>query len=387
MTLPLQGLLVLDFSTLLPGPLATFMLAEAGAEVIKIERPGGEDLRRFPPHVASTSAPFAALNGGKGSLCLDLKTEEARAALMPLIERADILVEQFRPGAMERLGLGYEQVSAINPRLIYCSVTGYGQRGPRAGEAGHDINYQAVTGLLSLSPGSPEAPTTPPALVADIAGGAMPAVLNILLALRRRDLTGEGAHLDIAMADAMFTFAWHALAAATATGRYPGPSESRLCGGSPRYQLYPSSDGKLVACAALEQKFWTAFAAAIGLAAPFANDAADPAATKTEVARIIATYPATHWQPILAAADCCATIVASLEEALADPHFVERGLFAHRIATPSGDTLPALPLPIASGFRAPPEYDKAVAALGADQELLGSPPGASPVMPAKAGIQ
>ena len=157
---------------------------------------------------------------------------------MPLIERADILVEQFRPGVMDRLGLGYEEASALNPRLIYCSVTGYGQAGPRAQEAGHDINYQAVTGLLSLSPGSPEAPATPPALVADIAGGAMPAVLNILLALRRRDLTGEGAHLDIAMADAMFTFAWFGLAEGHATGRFPGAAENMLAGGSPRYGLY-----------------------------------------------------------------------------------------------------------------------------------------------------
>jgi alpha-methylacyl-CoA racemase len=384
---PLSGVTVLDFTTLLPGPLATLMLAEAGAEVLKIERPGGEDVRGFPPYRDGMSVTFAMLNRGKRSIVLNLKAEDDQARLLPLVARADVLVEQFRPGVMQRLGLGYDAVRDINPRIIYCSISGYGQQGPRAGEAGHDLNYIGSTGLLALAPGPADAPVVPPALVADIGGGSMPAVLNILLALRQRDATGLGCHLDIAMADAMFTFAWHALAAATATGRYPGPSESRLCGGSPRYQLYPSSDGKLVACAALEQKFWTAFAAAIGLAAPFANDAADPAATKTEVARIIATYPATHWQPILAAADCCATIVASLEEALADPHFVERGLFAHRIATPLGATLPALPLPIDPGFRAPPESVKAVAPLGADQELLGSAPRASPVMPAKAGVQ
>ena len=364
MTLPLKGLVVLDFSTLLPGPLATFMLAEAGAEVIKIERPGGEDLRRFPPHVASTSAPFAALNGGKGSLCLDLKTEEARAALMPLIERADILVEQFRPGAMERLGLGYEQVSAINPRLIYCSVTGYGQRGPRAGEAGHDINYQAVTGLLSLSPGSPEAPTTPPALVADIAGGAMPAVLNILLALRRRDLTGEGAHLDIAMADAMFTFAWFALAEGHATGHFPGPGDQMLAGGSPRYGLYGARDGCYLAVGALEDKFWSTFCEAIELPGAWRDPAADPKRARAAVAALIREHDGAFWRDRLEPLDCCCTLVASLEQARRDPHFVGRGLFVATALDGAGLALPTVSVPIVPALRHPPDEPRQLPNVG-----------------------
>src|SRR4051794_16999300 len=153
--LPLEGLIVLDFSTLLPGPLATFMLAEAGAEVIKVEKPGGEDMRRFPPAIGADSAPFAVLNGGKKSVEVDLKTAEGMQSLQPLLKRADVVVEQFRPGVMDRLGLGYDAVKAINPRAIYCSITGYGQNGPLAQEAGHDLNYQAVTGLLSLSPSMP----------------------------------------------------------------------------------------------------------------------------------------------------------------------------------------------------------------------------------------
>jgi alpha-methylacyl-CoA racemase len=245
MPLPLQGLTVLDFSTLLPGPLATLMLAEAGAEVIKVERPGGEDMRHFPPAFGATSAPFAVLNGGKKSIAVDLKSEEGRQSLEPLLKRADILIEQFRPGVMERLGLGYEAVRRLNSRVVYCSITGYGQQGPRAQEAGHDLNYQAVTGLLSLSP------TMPAALVADIAGGAMPAVMNILLALRQRDLTGEGSFLDIAMADAMFTFAWFGLAQGHATGRFPGAGENMLAGGSPRYGLYETADGRYLAVGAL----------------------------------------------------------------------------------------------------------------------------------------
>src|SRR3954468_175376 len=164
MTLPLDGITVLDFSTLLPGPLATFMLAEAGAEVIKVERPDGEDMRQFPPQLGTGSAAFAVLNAGKTSVVADRKTADGRAKLRPLIARADVLVEQFRPGVMARLGLGYEAVRAINPRLVYCSISGYGQDGPRSQEAGHDLNYQARIGLLSLAPGTTGAPSVPPAL-------------------------------------------------------------------------------------------------------------------------------------------------------------------------------------------------------------------------------
>ena len=166
---------------------------------------------------------------------------------------------------MNRLGFGYDAVRAINPRLIYCSISGYGQSGPRAGEAGHDLNYIGNTGLLSLQPGPADRPVVPPALVADIGGGTFPAVINILLALRQREQTGQGCHLDIAMTDTMFTFAWHALAEGFATGRYPDSGTSKLAGGSPRYRLYPTRDGKFVACGALEDHFWAAFTAAIGL--------------------------------------------------------------------------------------------------------------------------
>ncbi len=356
---PLSGLLVLDFSTLLPGPLAALMLADAGAEVIKIERPGGEDMRRFPPLVEGESAVFALLNRGKQVLTLDLKNTADRDKLTPLLKRADILIEQFRPGVMARLGLGYDEVRALNQRLIYCSISGYGQSGPRVHEAGHDINYIGNSGLLDLQPGPVEAPVVPPMLAADIAGGSFPAVINILLALRARDRSGEGTHVDIAMTDAMFTFAWYALALGTAAGRFPKPGELSLVGGSPRYRLYATKDGKLVACGAIEQKFWESFAAAIGLPAEFIDDARNPQATQGAVARLIAARTAEEWRPVLARADCCATIVMPLQQAMRDPHFVARGLFAREIETASGKTLPALPLPIAPQFREPPGATKA----------------------------
>jgi len=207
----------------------------------------------------------------------------------------------------------------------------------------------------------------PPALVADIAGGTMPAVMNILLALRQRDKTGEGCHLDIAMADAMFTFAGHALASGHATGQFPGLGGARLSGGSPRYQIYPTRDSKFVCCAALEQKFWEAFAAAIRLDPKFVDDRNDPAATKAAVAAVIVAKSADEWRPVLAAADCCATIMATLEEALRDPHFVGRGLFAHKIVGPSGKAMPALPVPIDPQFRGSPKVTPAGPKLGSGE--------------------
>jgi alpha-methylacyl-CoA racemase len=354
MTQPLQGVLVLDFTTLLPGPLATLMLAEAGAEVIKIERPGGEEMRAHGPHVDGESVPYRLLNRGKSNMELDLKSSEDRMRLMPLLERADVLIEQFRPGTMARFNLDYEAVATINPRLIYCSISGYGQSGPRAAEAGHDLNYIGNTGLLAQQPGPADRPVVPPGLIADIGGGTFPAVINVLLALRQREVTGKGCHLDIAMADAMFTFAWQGLAYGYASKRFPGAGETPLTGGSPRYQLYPTRDGKIVACAALEQKFWLVFTAAIALDPKFIDDRENADATRSAVAAIIASNTADYWRPIFAAADCCVTIVTSLAEAVNDPHFVDRGLFALTESGQPGHVMPALPVPIAQCFRKPP---------------------------------
>ncbi len=356
---PLSGVRVIDLTNLLPGPLATLMLAEAGAEVIKIERPGGDDMRGYNPQWQGTGAAFSLLNRGKTSLSLDLKSPDGANRLRALLEGADILIEQFRPGIMEKLGFGYRSARAINPRLIYCSITGYGQTGPRASEAGHDLNYIAGTGLLALQPGPPDRPVVPPALVADIAGGTFPAVINILLALRQRDLTGEGCHLDIAMTDAMFTFAWRALSGFWASGSMAASGQGELIGSTPRYHLYPAKDGGIVACAALEDHFWQRFAAAIGLEAALADDARDPAATMAAVARILGSRSANEWAPLLAKADCCVTIMRSLEDALADPHFIERGLFAHRVRGAQGATLIALPVPIDMQFREAPGSEKA----------------------------
>lgn len=370
--LPLDDLLVLDFSTLLPGPLASLFLSEAGARVIKIERPGGEDMRGFPPRFGETAAPFAVLNRGKESVELDLKAPDALARLTPLIAKADILIEQFRPGVMERLGFGHEALKAINPRLIYCSISGYGQHGPRAQEAGHDINYQALGGLLGQSLKRGETPPLPPPLVADIAGGTMPAVLNILLALRQRDRTGQGCHLDIAMADAMPTFAWYGLAQGQVTGSFPDGGEGLLTGASPRYGLYATADGWFLAVGAIETKFWQTFCEGIGLDERLRDDRRDPEATRAGIAAIIASESATYWRALIEPLDCCCTVVRTLEEAVSDPQMSARGLLDAQVEEPGGRRLVSTPLPLAPVFREQAAGLRKVAASGADtRRILG----------------
>ena len=347
---PLSGLKILDFSTLLPGPLATLILAEAGADVLKIERPGsGDDMRSFPPFVDKESALFALLNRGKRSLALDLKSAEAWAVLEPLIVGADVLVEQFRPGVMERLGLGFERLKAINQRLVYCSITGYGQDGPKANVVGHDLTYLAEAGVLAQA----KLGSVPPVLAADIAGGAYPAVMNILLALRQRDATGMGSYLDIAMAEQSLTFAVGGLAELWATGKAPGPAGWLLTGGSPRYQVYATSDGQWLAAAPLEQKFWQRFCELIGLPAELCDDRRNAQATRAAVAGLIAAKPASHWRALFDGEDVSCAIVATLEEAVGDPQIAARGVLAHRLAV-AGKEMPALPVPVAPAFRQAP---------------------------------
>jgi crotonobetainyl-CoA:carnitine CoA-transferase CaiB-like acyl-CoA transferase len=352
---PLSGLKVLDFTTLLPGPLATLMLAEAGATVIKVERPGtGEEMRGYLPRRGDESIAFALLNRGKQSLAVDLKSARGRDTILELIPQVDVVVEQFRPGVMDRLGLGYAALSVVNPRLVYCAISGYGQTGPLAGRAGHDMNYIGHAGLLAASMGEPGNRVVPPALVADIAGGTYPAVLNILLALRQRDLTGQGAFLDIAMTENVLPFLFNALGDGLATGRYPRNGRGLLTGGSPRYRLYDCADGRVAAVACLEQKFWEAFCAAIDLPEPLRDDRSDPRATIGGIASILVSKPSSHWEPVFAAADCCCSIVQELEAAMADPHLKARGVFDFRLAQDGVPDIPALPLPVDRAFRGDP---------------------------------
>lgn len=351
--LPLTGLKVLDFSTLLPGPMASLILAEAGALVLKIERPGGgDDMRGYAVPFGEASVNFALLNRGKDSLCLDLKTPADRDRLRPYLQAADVLIEQFRPGVMDRLGLGYEAVRGINPAIVYCSITGYGQSGPRRDKAGHDLNYMAESGVLGLSRGADGAPVLPPVLAADIGGGAFPAAVNILLALRQRDQTGAGCHIDVAMADNLFTFSYWGLGAGFAAGAWPQPGAGLVTGGSPRYRIYRTADDRFLAAAPLEDRFWRIFCDVIGLAEDQRNDAEQPEAVGDRIAALIKTRTAEDWQNRFAGVDACVSMVASLQEAAADPAFAARGLF-DRSVTAEGRSVPALNSAVAAGLRRP----------------------------------
>ncbi|KPK30517.1 MAG: acyl-CoA transferase [Betaproteobacteria bacterium SG8_40] len=371
MTAPLADIRVLDFSTLLPGPMATLMLAEAGAEVIKVERPGsGEDMRHYPPYWGRESINFSMLNRGKKSVAIDLKNRAERERLRPLIESADVLVEQFRPGVMQRLELDYESVARVNPKVIYCSISGFGQTGPKRDRAGHDLNYIGDAGLLSLSMGTTATPVIPPALIADIAGGSYPAVMNILLALRERDRTGKGAHLDIAMTEGVLPFMYWAIGNGAAAGSWPVSGGELVTGGSPRYRLYPTADGNFVAAGPLEDKFWAAFAETIGLETQYRDDSVDPQATAGRVAQIISQRDAAHWEPLLLKADCCCTIVKSAQEAMQDEHFRQRGVFNAKLVNEQGDSMPATPVPIAPSLRPHGNDQLAAPALGANNRDL-----------------
>ncbi|MCW8842908.1 MAG: CoA transferase [Rhodobacteraceae bacterium] len=371
MTQPLKDILVLDFSTLLPGPMATLMLSEAGAEVVKLERPAtGEGARHTDPKIEGESIGFAVLNHGKRSVALDLKSKGAMDILRPILEKADVLVEQFRPGVMDRLGLGYEAVRAINPRIVYCSITGYGQTGPKATAAGHDLNYVGDTGVLSLSCGTEHQPTMPFGLVADIGGGTYPAVVNILLALMARQKTNTGVHLDIAMSEGAFAFAYWAHAEGVIAGQEIGNAASRLTGRLARYRLYSASDCRQIAVGALEEKFWQVFCDVIGQPEALRDDWRDPVACAAEVARRLGSQPSTHWEPLLSAADCCCSVVKTPAEAATDLHFTARGVFDRKLNV-SGQEVPALPLPIAPEFRSSTGAAGRAAALGEDNVRFG----------------
>ena len=365
---PLQDICVLDFSSLLPGPFATLMLAEAGAKVIKIERPGsGDEMRAYEPKVGANSTNFHLLNAGKHSIAIDLKADDAFDRLRPLIAGADVVVEQFRPGVMDRLGFGYEALRAINSRLVYCAITGWGQSGPKSTIAAHDLNYMAEAGLLGLSRGSDGAPVVPPVLVADLAGGAFPAVVNILLALRQRDYTGQGTYLDIAMGENLLPLAYWGLGSGFATGDWPNGADALVTGGSPRYQIYRTADGRYLAAAPIEDRFWNNFCERIGLSREMRNEDADWETVKRAIAGIIAGRTADAWRAIFSGYDVCCSIVASLQEAVADPHFAVRGLFVRKVVA-DGRYIPALSGPIATCFRSDDELS--APSLGAQTETL-----------------
>ena len=363
---PLASLKVLDFSTLLPGPFASLLLADMGAEVLRIESPTRMDLLRvLPPHDQGVSASHAYLNRNKRSLALDLKQPEALAVIKQLVQDYDIVLEQFRPGVMERLGLGYEALKAINPKLIYVSITGYGQTGPYKDRAGHDINYLALAGLASYTGRADNGPLPLGVQVADVAGGSLHGVIGLLAAVIARQQSGLGQHLDVSMTDCAFSLNAMAGAGYLACGEEPGREDQMLNGGS-FYDYYRSRDGRWLSVGSLEPPFMKQLCTALGLEELATLGLSPQPAQQKKLKDALQTEFEKHdfaeLCALFAELDACVEPVLTLGEAIRHPQLQARELVTD---VPRGDGTSqaqmACPLKFSDGL---PEHRHIGAALG-----------------------
>ncbi len=360
--MPLTGVRVLDLSRLLPGPFATMILAGLGAEVIKVEDlDGGDYMRWIPPLRDGTGVMFTAINRDKRSLRLDLKSSRGRDLFLELVSRSQVVIESFRPGVMDRLGLGSAVLHARNPRLVICSISGFGQDGPDRLRAGHDLNYLARAGVLSIT-GTPDAaPAIPGVQMADIGGGAQSAVIAILAALRSAEQTGAGSHCDVAMLDGMLSWMSPHIAAARA-GIEAGPGTMMLNGAHPCYHVYRCADG-WITVAALEPKFWACLCDLLQVGdlrdhAFATGDEAERTVRRLEDAFLGATRA--EWRERLRGADTCCEPVLTIDEALDDAQVRHR-------AQDAGGSPAWFPMRVGMDAHAP---TGAAPAYGADSHAL-----------------
>lgn len=368
---PLASLKVLDFSTLLPGPFASLLLADMGARVLRVESPTRMDLVRvLPPHDDGVSASHAYLNRNKRSIALDLKRPEAVEVVKQLVREYDIVLEQFRPGVMDKLGVGYEALKAINPRLIYVSITGYGQTGPYRDRAGHDINYLALAGVASYTGRRDTGPLPLGVQLADIAGGSLHGVMGLLAAVIHRQQTGEGQQVDISMTDCAFSLNGMAGAGYLACGVEPGMEAQALNGGS-FYDYYRTRDGRWFSVGSLEPQFMQQFCAAIGrpelAARGLSPKAEDQRLLKREIAIEFEKRDFADWCERFAAVDACVEPMLPLSEAVEHPQIQARRLVTE---VPRGDGRSqrqmACPIRFSAGLPAPKHIGVAAGAHSAE---------------------
>ena len=369
----LEGIRILDLTRLLPGAFASQMLADLGADVIKIEHPvGGDYNRAFEPLARIESGSFLLLNRNKRSLTLDLKKESGKTIFRKLVATADVVLEGFRPGVMDRLGLSYETLSQLNPGIIFCSISGYGQNGPRHLAPGHDMNYLAEAGALQLFGKAGEPPIVPGLSIADVGGGSLMATTGIMAALIARGRTGRGQMVDVSMFDG--SVAWLALHAPDYffAGVEPRGGERRFIGSAPCYNVYRCSDGRDVALGIIEEHFWERFCNAVDMPELKAEQWPEgPAATaqKEKLAALFASDTRDNWVARLAPVDIPFGPVLSMGEAFADPHAKHREMLQY-IDHPVEGRIPQLGFPVKysdtpCSMRSPPPL------LGEhDEELL-----------------
>ena len=321
--LPLQGLTIVDLTRLLPGPYLTQLLGDLGARVIKVEHPSVGDYARLSPPEMGLAGLFETVNAGKESLAVDFRHPQGREVIYRLVEQADVFLEGFRPGSVQRHGLDYATLRTRNPRLIYCSLSGYGQNGPYRRRAGHDLNYVAIGGTLELN-GAPEGSPVPPAVpMADLAGGML-AALAILAALWGRERSGQGAYLDIGLLDAVVSWMTPlALGPYLAQGYQPVRGRMPLAGGLPCYQVYPTADGRYLTLAALEPHFWAAFCEEVGHPEWVARQL-DPSLIP-ELRDLFQQRPLAEWMDRFADVDACLEPVHTVAEMARHPQVRARG--------------------------------------------------------------
>ncbi len=372
---PLSSLKILDFTTLVPGPLATMMLADMGTDVVRVEAPHRPDAVRFlPPFDGDVSAWHAVLNRNKRAIALDLKQPEAIEIVKRLVTADggayDIIVEQFRPGVMDRLGIGYEALKAVNPRLIYCAITGYGQTGPYKDRAGHDNNFVALSGAMSYSGRQHESAPPLGFQLADL-GGSMGAITGILAAVIQRTTTGEGQMVDISMFDMAVAWQAHLASNYLAGGEVPA-REQMLLNGAGIYDYYETSNGRFLAIASLEPKFWQGFCQAIqrsDLIEPgMSLETAVLQQVKTEIRTVIAGKTLEEWTAVFATLDVCVEPILTIPEMVEHPHTQARGLIVN-VPKPDGTSQRQVGSPIRfSASEA--EYRGVGTAVGAHTEKV-----------------
>ncbi|MEA2656152.1 MAG: alpha-methylacyl-CoA racemase [Chloroflexota bacterium] len=343
--MPLTGIRVLDLTRLLPGPFCTMLLADMGADVVKVEEPsGGDYLRWTPPLIEGEGVLFNAINRNKRSVTLNLKSPAARDLLLRLAEHADVLVEGNRPGVMTRLGVGWDVVHARNPKLVMCSITGYGQDGPFASRAGHDLNYMATAGALGLNGASGHPPEPLSVQVADIGGGGLQPAVAILAALVEVGRGGQGRWIDASMMDGAVTWLAFALAAHGA-GEHVARGDQRLGGRYPCYRVYSCMGGGFYSVGALEPKFWANLCDAIerpDLLDQQLAEGEEGVRALEAMESVFLTRTRKEWEQKLAGLDVCCEPVLDLDEVVAHPQVVARGLIT---STPGGvEVRPAIPL-------------------------------------------
>lgn len=331
---PLAGLRVLDLTRLLPGPVATLHLADLGADVIKIEDTGAGDYARSmgapgAKNAGEDSAFFKLVNRNKRALRLDLKNPDGVAVFQRLTLTADVVIEGFRPGVMDKLGIGHEALCALNPRLVFCSISGYGQTGPYALRAGHDINYIGYAGVLDQIGEAGRAPSVPNFQIGDLLGGALTPLVGLLAAVIDARATGRGRQVDVAMTDAVLAHAVFPLAGMLARFAPPPRGGDLLSGGVPCYGVYATSDGRYMAVGALEKKFWELLCDTLGrpdLKPAHLSFGAKGGRARTELAAVFSSQPQSHWITKFAEIDCCVTPVLTINEALDNEQMQARGM-------------------------------------------------------------